>query len=65
MYNSDRIHEGIGKPDPTAMDRLRDSWNDNPLVVIGVFSGACMAVAKIIDAVSSAQVRRAYAKQVN
>lgn len=63
MYNSDRIHEGIGKP--TAVDKLRQAWDDNPLVVIGVFSGACMAVARIIDAVSSAQGRRAYAKQVN
>lgn len=64
MYNIGRIHDGIGDK-PTAMDRLKDAWNDNPLVVIGVATGACMAVAKLIDAVSSAQGRRAYSKQVN
>lgn len=66
VYNTDRIQNGIGdKPTPTAVDRLKDAWNDNPLVVIGVATGACMAVAKLIDAVSSAQGRRAYSKQVN
>jgi len=50
---------------PTAIDRLKDAWNENPLLVIGVATGACMAVAKLIDAVSGAQGRRAYAKQVS
>lgn len=49
---------------PTAIDRLKHAWNDNPLLVIGVATGATMAVARLIDAVSSAQGRRAYAKQV-
>lgn len=52
-------------PNTTGLEKIRQAWDDNPLVVIGVISGACMAVAKIIDAVSSAQGRRAYAKQVN
>ena len=50
---------------PTAIDRLKDAWNENPLLVIGVATGACMAVAKLIDAVSGAQGRRAYARQVS
>jgi len=49
---------------PTAIDKLKDAWNDNPLLVIGVATGACMAVAKLIDAVSGAQGRRAYARQI-
>lgn len=47
---------------PTGIDRLKDAWNENPLLVIGVATGACMAVAKLIEAVSSAQGRRAYAR---
>lgn len=49
---------------PTAINKLNDAWNENPLMVIGIATGATMAVAKLIDAVSAAQGRRAYAKQV-
>ena len=48
-----------------AIDKIKDAWNDNPLLVIGVATGAVIAISRIIDAVSSAQGRRAYAKQVN
>lgn len=47
---------------PTAFDRLKDTWNENPLLVIGVATGATMALAKLIDAVSATQGRRAYAR---
>jgi hypoxanthine-guanine phosphoribosyltransferase len=49
---------------PTAIDRLKDAWNENPLLVIGVATGACMAIAKLIEAVSGVQGRRAYARQI-
>jgi len=45
--------------------KLKKYWDENPLEVIAVASGAAIAVAKIVDAVSAAQGRRAYAKQVN
>ena len=46
-------------------DRLKQEWNDNPLQVIAVGSGAAMAATMVINAMSAAQGRRAYAKQVN
>jgi len=52
-------------PSPAWTDKLRKTWDENPLIVIGAASGACVAVARLIDAVSSAQGRRAYARQVN
>lgn len=48
-----------------ALEKLKQQWDENPLVVIGVISGAVVATAKLVDAVSAAQGRRAYAKQVN
>lgn len=47
------------------IDKLKQAWNDNPLAVIGVGAAAITAIAKLIDTASSAQSRRAYAKQVN
>jgi hypothetical protein len=46
-------------------DRLRQEWNDNPLQVIAIGALAATAAAKILDSMSAAQGRRAYAKQVN
>jgi hypothetical protein len=60
MYSDSRISNKA-----TAFDRLKDAWNENPLMVIAVATGATMAFAKLIDAVSGAQGRRAYAKQIN
>jgi hypothetical protein len=48
-----------------AKEKLKKVWNENPLEVIAVVSAATLAVAKLIDATSAAQGRRAYAKQVN
>jgi hypothetical protein len=45
--------------------QLKRAWNENPLTVIGVGATTALAAAKLIDAVSAAQGRRAYAKQVN
>lgn len=46
-------------------DRLKREWNENPVQVIMVGAFAATAAAKLLDAMSAAQGRRAYAKQVN
>lgn len=45
--------------------KLKQAWNENPMQCIVIGSGAIYAVAKLIDACSAAQGRRAYAKQIN
>lgn len=50
------------KPDLTPLKR---AWDENPLLVLGIGAAAVTSVAKLIDATSAAQGRRAYAKQVN
>lgn len=49
----------------TVPPALTRAWNENPLSVIGVGALATASAAKLIDAVSAAQGRKAYAKQVN
>ena len=46
-------------------DQLERHWNENPLAVIATSALALTAASKLIDAMSAAQGRRAYAKQVN
>jgi hypothetical protein len=45
--------------------KLKQQWDDNPLLVISVGAFAATAAAKLIDAMSAAQGRRAYARQVD
>jgi len=45
--------------------KLKKHWDENPLAVIAIGAMAVTATAKLIDAVSAAQGRHAYAKQVN
>lgn len=45
--------------------KLKEAWDENPMTVIAVGAGAILAAAKFVDAVSAAQGRRAYAKQVD
>lgn len=49
----------------SAIDKLKEQWNENPTAVLGVGALVTTAVAKIIDASSAAQGRRAYSKQIN
>jgi len=49
----------------TWKDKLKAAWDDNPLQVILIGAFAATAAAKIVDAASAAQGRRAYAKQVD
>jgi len=49
----------------TWKDKIKRAWNENPLAVIAIGTLATGAAAKFIDAVSGAQSRRAYARQIN
>jgi hypothetical protein len=46
-------------------DKLKKEWDENPLQVIAVTALAATAAAKLIEAVSSARSKSAYAKQIN
>lgn len=46
-------------------DKLKRQFDENPLLVIAVVGVAAGGLAKLIDAGSAAQGRRAYAKMVN
>lgn len=47
------------------IERIKVEWDNNPLTVVVVGTLAVTALAKFVDAMSAAQGRRAYAKQVN
>ncbi|QEQ93536.1 hypothetical protein SEA_GIRLPOWER_37 [Streptomyces phage GirlPower] len=47
------------------LEKLKQAFNENPVAVISVISLALASAGKVIDAVSSYQGRRAYAKDVN
>jgi len=44
---------------------LKRAWNENPMLVLGVGAAVVTAASKLLDSVSAAQGRKAYAKQVN
>lgn len=56
---------GQQKGVPMWKDKLKKAWNDNPLQVVLITGFAATAAAKVLDALSAAQGRRAYAKQVD
>lgn len=45
--------------------KLKEAWDENPVAVLTAAGLVLTASAKVIDSLSSAQGRRAYAKQVN
>ena len=45
--------------------KLKKEWDENPVQCIIVASLAATAAAKLLDAMSAAQGRKAYARQVN
>ena len=45
-------------------EKLKQKFNEDPILVVVVGSLAATAAAKLIDSLSAAQGRRAYAKQV-
>lgn len=46
-------------------NKIKQQWNENPIACIAVAALAANAAAKLIDALSAAQGRSAYAKQIN
>ena len=48
-----------------ACEQLKRHWDENPLQVAIVGAFVATAAAKVIDALSAAQGRRAYAKQID
>lgn len=48
-----------------AIDKIKAKWNEDPIQVLVVAALVATAAAKVLDAASAAQGRRAYAKQVN
>jgi len=46
-------------------DKLKKYWNENPVGCIVVASLAATAAAKLVDSLSAAQGRRAYARQID
>jgi hypothetical protein len=52
-------------PKPRAIDKLKEAWNENPLMVMAVVGAALAGAGKFIDALGSLQSRRAYANLHN
>ena len=50
---------------PKAWDKIKDAWDENPMLVIAIGTGAAHALAKVIDAVAGISSKRAYAKRMN
>ncbi len=50
---------------PKAWDKIKEAWDDNPMLVITVGTAAVAALGKLLDAAGSIQSKRAYAKQFN
>lgn len=48
-----------------AKDKLKAAWDENPLAVIAVGTGAVYAAAKLIDSLASANNSRAWSKEVD
>lgn len=46
-------------------DKLKQEWNENPMQVIAVGAMATTAVVAVLNALSSARSRNAYARQIN
>lgn len=45
--------------------KLKQAWDENPVAVLTAAALVLTASAKVVDSVSAAQGRHAYAKQVN
>lgn len=46
------------------IDKIKAEWNENPLQIIAIATSVTIALSTVMNAVSAAQGRRAYAKQV-
>jgi len=50
---------------PKAWDKIKKEWNENPILVVAIGTGAAHALAKVIDSIAGFSSKRAYAKRVN
>lgn len=48
---------------PKAWSKIKEAWDDNPMLVVTIATAAVAALGKLIDAAGSIQSKRAYAKQ--
>jgi hypothetical protein len=46
-------------------EKLKKQWDENPLGCIAIAALAATAAAKLIDSMSAAQGRKAYARQID
>lgn len=47
------------------LKKIENAWNENPLLVIGVATGAMMAASKLITSMSAVNNSRTWKKEVN
>lgn len=64
MSENIRIISDNVKPKSKAMDKLKEAWNENPLMVMASIGAALAGAGKFIDALTGYQSRRAYSQQV-
>ena len=50
---------------PKAWGKIKEAWDENPMLVVVIGTGAVTALGKLIDAAAGIQSRRAYAKRMN
>jgi len=55
----------IYRKETIMFEKLKKQVEENPILAIGVGAAAVTAAAKLIDAITAAQGRHAYAKQIN
>jgi hypothetical protein len=48
-----------------AKAKIQQAWDENPLAVIAIASGAAIAAAKLIDSISAASNSRSWKKEVD
>ncbi len=49
----------------TGIEKIKQKFNEDPLQVIMIGALAATAAAKLLDSMSAAQGRRAYARQID
>jgi hypothetical protein len=50
---------------PNAWGKIKQAWDENPMLVVVIGTGAVTALGKLIDAAAGVQSKRAYAKRMN
>jgi hypothetical protein len=57
-------YHGPNDKKPAAMDKLKEAWNENPLMVMAVVGAALAGAGKFIDASGSIMSKWAYARRI-